>query len=360
MVSHFYYHPRMTHYDFGPKHPLKPERLRRTVAILQELAPGLELLDPGLADVEDVARVHSRDYLNAVNALSSGDHLPRGMKFVYGFGSLDTPPFPDMFDAALAYCGGATRAARAIQEGASLAFNLAGGLHHAMESKAAGFCIFNDCAVAIRILRERFHRVAYIDIDLHHGDGVEEIFRDDPTVLTYSIHQDGRTLFPGTGSVYSEGQNVVNCPLPPHTTGDVWLSAFERTCLPALEQFQPEAIVLQMGTDPHTLDPLGHLDVVAQEWLQAVKMVGALGVPVLASGGGGYNLTTVPRMWAAAVLELSKVPYDDALPPSIPKDWGMSRISDTFIPSPRSRHSLEADVVVEIFSNAVLPAIARA
>lgn len=360
MVSHFYYHPRMTHYDFGPRHPLKPERLRRTVAILEALVPDLELIDPGLAEVGDLTRVHSQDYVLAVEWLSSGDHLPNGMKYTYGFGSLDNPAFPDMFDAARAYCGGAVKAARAIMDGAPLAFNIAGGLHHAMRAKATGFCVFNDCAIAIHILREKYQRVAYIDIDLHHGDGVEALFVDDPSVLTYSIHQDGRTIFPGTGSVYSDGQSIVNCPLPPHTTGDVWVAAFERTCLPAMERFQPEVIVLQMGTDPHTLDPIGHLDVVAQEWIQAVRQVGSLGVPILASGGGGYRLTTVPRMWAAAVLELSGLEYEDTLPSSIPQDWDMARMFDTFLPSPRSRHSLEADVVVDIFTHAVLPTIPRA
>lgn len=358
-VPNFFYHPRMTHYDFGPKHPLKPERLRRTMALLEATVPGVEILDPGLATMTEVERVHSHDYVLAVQGLSCGDLVPQGMRQTYGFWSLDNPPFPDMYEASLAYCAGSIRAAERVRDGEPLAFGLAGGLHHAQPSKASGFCIFNDCALACRVLRERWDRVAYVDIDLHHGDGVEMVFWEDPSVLTCSIHQDGRTLYPGTGFVQDTAldYSAINVPLAPHTTGDVWLDAFRRGIMPALERFRPGAIVLQMGTDPHALDPLGHLEVEAQTWLTAVSDVRDLGLPIVALGGGGYNLTTVPRMWVAAVLTLRRMAVPERVT-GVPEEWGMETFLD---PADYGRGvgRAHAEGVLDVLERDLLPKVGR-
>lgn len=358
MIPHFYYHPRMLAYDFGPRHPLKPERLRRAVELLERTA-GVVPIDPGLADRSDLLRVHAEDYVHTVESLSAGDHLPEGFKFNYGFHSADNPPFVGMYEAALAYCGGGVRAAQAVRDGAYRAYNLGGGLHHAQRARASGFCLFDDPAICVDILRERFERVAYVDIDVHHGDGVQWIFYEDPTVLTCSIHETGRTLFPATGFVDETGPcwTSVNVPLEPETTGDVWLAAFEGGILPALERFAPGAIVLQMGTDPHFSDPLGHLRVTAQEWRGAVQRIHALGVPVVAIGGGGYHLETVPRMWAGAVHVLAGLDVPEQLPRDLAEAWQSPTFDDPELPIPRESGREEAERLVAQLGNLVIPNI---
>jgi acetoin utilization protein AcuC len=199
-----------------------------------------------------------------------------------------------------------------------------------MRSKASGFCIFDDPAIACHILLERFDRVAYVDIDVHHGDGVQWIYYEEPRVLTCSIHEEGGTLFPGTGFVEETGAEFssLNVPVLAYTTGDVWLDAFERGILPGLERFQPQAIVLQLGTDTHRDDPLGHVKSDVQSWVTAVRRVMEFKVPIVAVGGGGYNLTTVPRMWAAACLTLGGVEFEDRIPPDLAEAWGMPTFFD--------------------------------
>ncbi|MBS1721947.1 MAG: acetoin utilization protein AcuC [Armatimonadetes bacterium] len=344
----FFYHPRMLAYDFGPQHPLRPERLRRTVALLEIAAPQLPVVDPGMADPREVLRCHSEQYLETVRCLSEGGSVETGIMEESGFWSGDNPPFSGMYEASLAYCGGSARAADLVVKQAGVAFGMSGGLHHARRSQASGFCIFNDCAIAASILRERHDRVAYIDIDLHHGDGVQWIFYDDPTVLTYSIHESGRYLYPGTGFVEETGAELsaVNVPLEPMTTGDTWLMAFRETCLPALDRFQPQAIVLQLGCDAHFLDPLGHLQVSVQEYLEAVRIVRDLGLPIVALGGGGYEITNVPRMWVGAVLTLLDEPVPASIPDSIPAEWGMTTFTDPELPEPRKRGWAQAEEVV--------------
>lgn len=334
MIPEFFYSDRILRYSFGPGHPLKPERLRRTIALLRHL--GVNPLDPGPGEIGDVLRVHDADYADAVRDIDlriSGGESRRDWS--HGFGSMDNPPFAGMFEASLAYVSATAAAARAVVNGAPVAFGIGGGLHHALRNRASGFCIFDDPAIACHILRERFERVAYVDIDVHHGDGVQWIFWDDPSVLTCSIHEDGRTLFPGTGFVDETGaeHSALNVPLQAKTTGDVWLTAFERTILPALERFEPGAIVLQLGTDSHRDDPLGHIRSGQSEWLSAVKRIRDLGIPIVAVGGGGYNLDTVPRMWSSAVLELARAEYADVLPEPFALEWGVKTFSDEAQPA---------------------------
>lgn len=323
----------MLAYTFGPNHPLRPERLKRTIQWLEELGVG-PISDPGFGEVRDVLRVHDPRYVEAVQALSAGGSADRS---AFGFGPGDNPAFSGMFEAAMAYVAGSAAAARAVCDGERLAFGLAGGLHHARFDRATGFCIFNDCAVALSLLRERFSRVAYVDIDVHHGCGVQWLFYDDPTVMTCSIHQDGRTIYPGSGFVEETGAEgtSINVPLPPGTTGDTWLWAFQKGILPALEWFRPEAIVLQMGTDTHFEDQLGRLKNTAQEWTEAVRLIREFGVPIVALGGGGYNLEVVPRMWVAATLTL------------MGRETDSLGLWDAHLPEPRNSWLDVAENVVE-------------
>ncbi|MFM9874221.1 MAG: acetoin utilization protein AcuC [Fimbriimonadaceae bacterium] len=337
----------MMSYDFGPRHPLKPIRLARTVSLLKAMVPDIELIDPGLASEQDILTVHSAEYLAFVRRIVEGNASKEDL-FYYGFGSVDTPPFPGIYEAALAYCGGAVRAANRLNEGDHLAFNIGGGLHHAQRDRASGFCVFDDPAISLALMKKRFSKLLYVDIDLHHGDGVQAIFADDPDIVTMSIHESGKTLYPGTGFVEETGAGgaIVNLPMEANTSGDIWLWAFTEVFPRVLDHFQPEAIVLQMGCDAHFNDPLGHLRVSVQEWLGAVELVRESGLPTLACGGGGYDLTNVPRMWAAAVLTLAKIDVSLETPDDIPEEWGVKKIFDPE-PLEQSRGRSYAGEVIE-------------
>lgn len=337
----FFYHPRMLAYDFGRAHPLRPERLRRAAEILGAL--GIESMDPGPGERADLLLSHSQEYVDAVERV---EQLDRVTASGYGLGTADNPIFPDMYAASLAYCAGSAAAARAVAHGARLAFNLSGGLHHAMRARASGFCVFNDCAIALSILKEAFGRVAYVDIDVHHGDGVQAIFCDDPNVLTCSIHESGKTLFPGTGFIEETGPcfTSLNVPLAAGTTGDTFMWAFEQAVIPALKRFAPRALVLQMGADAHETDPLAHLCLQVQDWLAAIKMVAELGLPTVALGGGGYNLDNVPRMWVAATLVLLERPVPEHLPASFDPS-GRIQTFDLGEPPPQAGYAEAARVV---------------
>jgi acetoin utilization protein AcuC len=310
--------------------------------------------------VGELGLVHDIEYVEAVRALSENpapaSPLSRRGEATFGFGLGDNPPFRGMYEASLAYVSATVNAAEKVADGAMLAFGIGGGLHHAHRNRASGFCIFDDPAIACAVLRERFDRVAYVDIDVHHGDGVQWIFYNDPHVLTCSIHEEGRTLFPGTGFTDETGAEFtsLNVPLQAKTTGDVWLDAFERTIMPALEVWEPEAIVLQMGTDTHYLDPLGHLRCTQQEWLAAIVRVKALGLPMAALGGGGYNLTTVPRMWASAVMTLSDVEFEDEIPNDLAEEWEMRTFSDRDVPAPREAGRAHAESIIEALSGQIV------
>ncbi len=351
MAAPFYYHPRMMAYDFGPRHPLRPIRLQMTAELWTSLT-GNEPLDPGLATEADLLRVHDLSLIEAVRACSEDGRT----RNEFGLTAGDNPPFLGMWEASLAYCGGTVAAARDVVKGAPLSINISGGLHHAHRARSSGFCIFDDPAIALSILRERWERVAYVDIDLHHGDGVQFLFYDDPSVMTCSIHESGRTLYPGTGFTHETGAEgtSVNVPLAAGTTGDVWLWAFERGILPRLERFQPGAIVLQMGCDPHVTDPLGHLRLAAQEWRQAVCRIRDLGVPLVAVGGGGYDLRNVARMWTAACLELERQPVPNRLPEAFVERYEVPSRFDDELPAPRESGRAEAEAVIREL-DAVIP-----
>ena len=375
-MAPFFYSDRIPRYSFGERHPLKPERLRRTVELLSRY--GIEPTDPGpVFSDADPLLVHAPDYVAAVRAIGrreaeSPTIVPDGRfgyrtaglseeeiahRRRYGFGSLDNPPFANMHEISLDYIRASAAAAESVVNGEPLAFCIGGGLHHAMRERAAGFCVYNDLAVAATILRRRFARVAYVDIDVHHGDGVQALFADDPAVLTVSLHEDGRTLFPGTGAVEEGGPAMLNIPLAARTSGDVWLSAFRRTVLPALERFRPEALVLQLGTDAHWLDPLGHIRCTQGDWLAAVRDLRDLDLPTVVGGGGGYNLLTVPRMWTSAVLTLMCQEYDDVLPGDLASAWDTPTYSDP-APPDRGNGREAADAVVARIHAEVLPQIA--
>lgn len=316
-------------YDFGPGHPLAPVRVDLTMRLARAL--GLFACDAvtsvGVAPASDaeLATVHTPAYLAAVK--EAGSTLRGDSR--YGLGSPDNPVFAGMHAAAAAVCGATLVAARAVGEGrAQHAVNVAGGLHHAMPDSASGFCVYNDPAVAIAwFLQNGASRVAYVDIDVHHGDGVQQIFYEDPRVLTVSVHEDGRFLFPGTGSVdeTGAGHTAVNIPLPPGTGDAGWLRAFHALVPALVRAFAPEVLVSQHGCDTHRLDPLAHLNLSLDAQRAAHAALHDLAHSVcagrwLALGGGGYELVqVVPRSWTHLLFEAAGSPIDPLT--STPAPW---------------------------------------
>jgi acetoin utilization protein AcuC len=312
-------------YDFGD-HPLNPVRLDLTIRLARELGvlDRLDITPPAPADEKQLLAVHDADYLAAVR-VASEDPTFNG----YGLGTGDDPVFPGMYDAAALIAGGSAQAALRMWTGeVDHAVNIAGGLHHAMRGYASGFCIFNDVVLGIRtLLAAGAKRVAYVDIDVHHGDGVQAAFYADPRVLTISLHQDPRTLFPGTGLPTEVGEGdaegtAVNVALPPGTEDVGWLRAFRAVVPGAVRAFAPDVLVTQCGCDTHHEDPLANLELTIDGQRTAITELHQLAHEVaggkwVAFGGGGYGLIRcVPRTWTHLLAEASgrAVPADAAIP----------------------------------------------
>ena len=316
--------PRSTTYDFGPAHPLTPRRF----------GPGIDLLravgaEPGLAPEpatdEELLAVHRPEYIAAVRRFGADPGLPPAFG-IAPFG--DVPAFAGIHEAAAAVAGGSLRAVGAIIRGDVLhAYHPGGGLHHAMPARASGFCVYNDVALAVAAARRDGLRVLYVDLDVHHGDGVEAIHADDPGVLTVSFHESGRYLFPGTGEA-SGGRGeaagtVVNVPLEPFTGEHAWLAAVRDLVPDLAAAFQPDLVVSQHGADSHAWDPLAHLRVTTTAMGAAARIVDEVahrhaGGRWLATGGGGYDVyRVVPRAWALTWLAGA---HRDA-PEEIPRAW---------------------------------------
>ena len=320
--------PRSTTYDFGPAHPLTPRRFGPGISLLDALGAANRLA-PEPASDEELAWVHEPGYLEVVKAFSNDPYAPPRD----GIGPGDTPAFAGMHASSAAVAGGSLRAMEAILRGDVLhAFHPGGGLHHAMPARASGFCVYDDPALAIARARRDGLRVLYIDLDVHHGDGVQAIHWSDPGVMTISIHETGRALFPGTGFPDELGGpdalgTKVNLPLDPWTGERGWLPALE-LILPALaERFRPDLIVSQHGADSHAFDPLAHLNVTTTAMGRAARLVDELahryaGGRWLATGGGGYDVyRVVPRAWAHVWLAANHAPVPDATPEAWRERW---------------------------------------
>jgi acetoin utilization protein AcuC len=315
-------------YDHGPQHPLRPARVILTHRLIQEYGipqlPSVETTVARSATDDELLLVHTAHYLEAVRAAGAGEPGAWGR---FGFGPGDNPVFPSMHEAAARVAGASIVAAEAVLGGrAEHAFNPSGGLHHAMPERASGFCVYDDPAIAIAwMLENGASRIAYVDVDVHHGDGPQAIFYDDPRVLTISIHQDGRTLFPGTGFVEEHGAGdaagtKVNVPVPPQTGDGAWLAAFEAVVPPLVTSWKPDVLVTQLGCDTHTTDPLAWVDLTTAAYRAAAARLHRLaheaaGGRWVATGGGGYQWArVVPRAWTIAFAEMAGTVIPDELP----------------------------------------------
>ena len=319
-MIYLYYSEKFQGYNFGPEHPFNPARLMLTCRLMEEsglLDERVCMLEPSPASEEDLLRVHTPEYLAAVK-LEEPD-------LAFGLGSDDTPVFEGIYPSSRMLAGASIDAARRIIAEDCSAFNIGGGLHHALPTVASGFCIFDDPALAIQVLRERFDRVLYIDIDGHHGDGVQHIFYSDPSVLTISMHESGLYLFPGTGFIEEMGEGVglgycVNIPLPMYSGDDQYLRAFDQIIPALFEWFRPQAVVAQLGIDTHYSDPLTSLNLTLNGYVELVRRIVDLaakhsGSRLLALGGGGYNMEVVPTAWTSVLYIMRGEPVPEYLPP---------------------------------------------
>ena len=320
-------------YKFSEAHPMAPKRLDMTARLAENLGlfalPQMNIEAPYVASDEELAWVHEPEYIKAVRDASDGkfESMPER-----GLGTEDDPIFPALHEASARIGGGSLVAAEMIlSEKAVRAINFAGGMHHAMPDKAAGFCVYNDAAMAIhRMLEAGLSKIVYIDVDAHHGDGVERMFWNDPRVLTISVHETGLSLFPGTGFANEIGGpdalgSAVNLALPPGTGDGAWLRAFHAVVPQLVRAFQPEVIVSQHGCDSHSQDPLTNLELSVDAQRQAALDIGQLTKEVcegrwITCGGGGYNpVHVVPRSWAHLVGVTADMPV--SLDIETPERW---------------------------------------
>ena len=311
-------------FDYGPEHPLRMERLGLTWRLMEAYGltarPGMIVREPDAASEAAIAAYHRPEYIQMLKACNDGTSSRAAS--VFGLGAGDNPVFRGVWDCARLVAGGSLLAADLICRGeVDRAFHFAGGLHHAVDQRASGFCYVNDAVLAIMRLREHGLRVAYVDIDAHHGDGVQKAFYRDPNVLTISTHERGERLFPGTGFVREVGEGAgvgfsVNLPLEAYTDSSVYLPAFEEIVPPLLDAFKPDVVVAQLGVDAHRTDPLTHLALDIQGFTKVVARIAELSPQLLALGGGGYDIQNVARGWTAAWAVMNGIELPDALPAS--------------------------------------------
>jgi acetoin utilization protein AcuC len=326
----FIYDDHQVEYRFNDEHPFNQQRLVLTVDLLQKAGalPMSALRKPRPALEEELLRVHSSAYIDAVKALSlpspAEDWLREAGRF--GLDTDDTPFFPGMHGITSSIVGGSITAAELVMSGkAPHALHLGGGLHHAMRSKGAGFCVYNDASAAIAHIQDTYGaKVLYVDTDVHHGDGVQWSFYSDPQVCTVSIHETGKYLFPGTGAVSERGEGDafgtnVNIPVEPYTEDDSWLECFGEVLTSAISRFQPDVIVSQHGCDAHAFDPLAHVHCSMRVYKAMPELIHSLAPQWCAGrwvalGGGGYDIwRVVPRAWSLLWLVMSEQALVDQL-----------------------------------------------
>ncbi|MCS7253459.1 MAG: acetoin utilization protein AcuC [Armatimonadota bacterium] len=310
-------------YDYGPTHPMKMYRLELTFALIRHLGltDGVKLIEPEPAEEEDVLTFHTPEYLEVLKSADLGLFFPSAYR--YGLGPGDNPIFAGVYEGSMLACGASIAAAKCILNGASVALNIAGGLHHAMPNRASGFCYLNDPVVAINFLLKHVDRVAYVDIDAHHGDGVQFAFYRTSKVLTISTHEDGRFLFPGTGFVDEIGEGEgkgysVNIPFLPFSGDDAFIMALDEVVVPLLKAYNPDVLVTQLGADTLHGDPITHWRLTTHGFCAAVERFKELRKPWVALGGGGYDVGNVCRAWTLAWATMIGANVGDEIPPK----WG--------------------------------------
>lgn len=317
----FVWDPALTRHVYRADHPLKPARLVGVHDTLERLGafdlPQAGTIAPRAATREEIELIHAPEYVEAVMQASADPDLDYSAWGMQEWG--DTPPFAGMHEASLLTTGASLVAMEQVVSGrARAAVNYAGGLHHAGRSRASGFCIYNDPAIVCALLAQRGMKVAYVDIDAHHGDGVQAAFYETDRVLTISLHETGRSLFPGTGFADERGSGAgkgysVNVALPPFTDDVAYVRAFDAVAAPLVARYAPDVLVTQQGIDPHFADPLTHLMLSTHAREHCVRAFARMGLPWIAMGGGGYDLDAVRRTWSLEYLVMIEAEIEPVL-----------------------------------------------
>lgn len=294
---------------------MRPMRLRLAFELIKEkklfALKNSGLIEARKATLEELLAFHAADYIEALRKSDSGAPPDNGSVFGLGYG--DNPCFKGVFEWSSFVTGASVQAAELVSSGEKdIAFNIGGGLHHAMRGKASGFCYINDPAVAINFLLKQGKRVAYVDIDAHHGDGVQAAFYDTDKVLTISLHESGEFLFPGTGFPEDSGTGAgrgysVNLPFPPNTGDELFTTGFEEIVPPFIEAYKPDILVTQLGVDTFASDPITHLRLTTNGFEAMVKRFRSFNLPWVGLGGGGYDMDNVKRAWTLAWAIMNKV-----------------------------------------------------
>jgi acetoin utilization protein AcuC len=309
--------------SYGGRHPLAIPRVSAALDLIRAMGWLEEgrYIDSPIATPQQLARFHAPDYIAAIQRAESLQRVPEEDRNRYNIGRNGNPIFPEIFRRPATACGGTLKAVEMLN-GAGVVYSPAGGTHHGRPDRANGFCYFNDPVLGILALLDRgLTRVFYLDIDAHHGDGVQAAFYDTDKVLTISLHETGRTLFPGTGFEQETGEGpgkgyCVNVPLPPEAGDELFVRAF-RSVVPVLvERFRPDVIVSQLGVDTFWNDPLAHLNVTTGGFCTMVEMIRSMAPKWVALGGGGYDAGNVARAWTLAWAIMNHVEAPDAIPPS--------------------------------------------
>ncbi len=330
MKRAFLYSEKFGEYSYGEGHPMRPLRLKLTYELIKELGlldiPGAEVVEARKAKEDELLLYHTPEYLRVLKEADTGEMPGGGAAHGLGFG--DNPVFKGVFEWS-AYSAGASFQAAELVTGGSFqrAFNIAGGLHHAMPDRASGFCYLNDAALCIKLLVRLGKRVAYVDIDAHHGDGVEAAFRDSDEVLTISIHESPVYLFPGTGFSREIGTGrgrgfSVNLPLPPGSGDGIFVAAFEAVVPEFIEAFAPDVLVTQLGVDTLKGDPITHLELTTKGFERMVKRFRSFGIPWVALGGGGYDMGNVARAWTIAWAVMNDTEPPESIPEPFMRRYG--------------------------------------
>ncbi len=321
----FIHSEQIEQYRYPDDCPFKTERAGKVHSTLRSMGllsgEGISVVVPEPADRRELKLFHSARYLHALKQAAASHWEPEAL--FMGIGTPDCPIFTGMYDYAVLATGGTLIGAKMIlDDAADVVFNPSGGYHHAGPEKAAGFCYINDDAIACTILAKAGKRVLYLDVDVHHGDGVAQAFYDRSDVMTISLHENPRTLFPGTGFEDEIGQGegrgyCVNLPLPVGTYDGAYMHAFNSIALPLIESYDPDVIVVELGGDTLAGDPLAHLHLTNNTHAEVINEVLAFGKPILATGGGGYHVENTVRAWALTWTVFTGVDDDLSLTAAI-------------------------------------------
>jgi acetoin utilization protein AcuC len=324
------YSPEYKKYDLGTGHPFDPRRVEMMLDLLKEYGLSIETLEPEPVKPDELLPIHDETFIQIIEAVSRGEKILNLEE--YGLGTLDNPVAIGMAEGARFQVGGTLLGARLLlQNKAKKILQLGGGFHHARFNKAEGFCIYNDLALAINEMIKTGWHVLYLDIDAHHGDGVQEIFYSDENVMTISLHESGEYLFPGTGWIHELGKGMgrglkLNLPLEPFTEGDSFIEVFEGIVPKALSWFKPDAIIVQAGVDAHYSDALADLMLTSFDFQKIFKRIIELADKfsngkILFTLGGGYSFTAAPRIWTILLFTLFNLNIPNFLPLSWINRW---------------------------------------